>query len=94
MKREMVKVTLDENGRYTVDDVSSDYVTQRLWGTKDDMQVDIYYCLKKNWKKYLLKLVSTTEIDRQIAELKKQKQKMIELKEQLNNEVSESEVKR
>ena len=91
MKIEMVKVTLDENGRYTVEDVSSDYTTHRLYGTKDGMQVDIYYCPKKNWKKYLLKLVSTTEIDRQIAELKERKQKMIELRERLNSEISESE---
>ena len=91
MTREMVKVTLYENGRYTVEDISSDYATQRLYGTSDGMHVDVYYCLKKNWKKYLLKLVSTTEIDRKIAELKKQRQKMIELRERLNSEVSESE---
>ncbi len=50
MKREMVKVTLYENGRYTVEDVPSDYATQKLCGVKDGMHVDIYHCLKKNWK--------------------------------------------
>lgn len=94
MTREMVKVMLYENGRYTVEDAPSDYATQRLHGTRDGMHVDIYYCLKKNWKKYLLKLASTAEIDRRIAELKKQKQKIIELRERLIREVSESEVEK
>ena len=87
MKREIVKVTLCANGRYTVEDVSPDYVTQRLYGIRDGVHMDIYYCPKKSWKKYLLKLLSTTEIDKQIAELKKKKQKMIELREQLNSEI-------
>ena len=90
MKREMVKVTLYANGKYTVEDISPDHATKRLCGMKDGMNVDIYYCLKKSWKKYLLRLLSTTEIDRQIAELKRQKQKIIELKERLNSELSES----
>lgn len=93
MKREMVEVTLYANGRYTVEDISSHYRTQRLWGERNGVDVDVYYCPKKSWKKYLLKLLSTTEIDKQIAELKKQKQKIIELRERLNREISESEDK-
>ncbi len=93
MKREMVKVKLYENGTYTVEDISSEYGTQRLCGISNGMNVEIYYCLKKNWKKYLLKLASTTKIDKQIAELKKQRQKIIELRERLNSELSESEGK-
>ena len=91
MTREMVKVSLYEDGRYTVKDVSSDCVTQRLWGVSDGVDVDIYYCPKKNWKKYLLRLASTKEIDKQISELKKKKQKIIELRELLKSEISESE---
>lgn len=93
MKREMVRVTLYEDGRYTVEPVPSAYATQRMCGTREGVYVDIYYCLKKNWKKYLLKLASTTKIDRQIAELNKRKQKIIELRERLNSELSESEYK-
>jgi len=89
MTREMVEVALYENGRYTVKDVSSDHATQRLYGVSDGVEVDIYYCPKKNWKKYLLKLASTTEIDKQIAKLKKQRQKIIEIRERLKSELSE-----
>lgn len=91
MPREMVEVALYANGKYTVEDISSDCATQRLYGIKDGMDVEIYNCPKKNWKKYLLKLASTTKIDKQIAELKKQKQKIIELRERLKREISESE---
>ena len=91
MTREMVKVTLYEDGRYEVKDIPSDCKTQRLYGVSNGMDIDIYHCPKKNWKKYLLKLVSTTEIDKQIAELKKKKQKMVKLIERLNREVLESE---
>ena len=93
MTREMVKVTLYENGKYTVEDVSSDYITQRLYGVKDGVHTEIYYCPKKNWKKYLLKLASTTEIDKQIAKLKKQRQKMIALIIELTEQLSKSEDK-
>ena len=88
MTREMVEVVLYANGKYTVEDISSDYRTQRLYGVRNYENVDVYHCPKKSWKKYLLKLLSTTEIDRQIAELKKQKQKIIELRERLNSEIS------
>lgn len=91
MTREMVKVTLYANGTYTVKDISFEYRTQRLYGVSDGMDVDIYYCPKKSWKKYLLKLLSTKEIDRQIAELKKQKKKIVELRERIKSEISESE---
>lgn len=91
MTREMVKVKLYANGKYTVEDAPSDYKIQRLYGVSDGMDVYIYYCPKKSWKKYLLKLLSTTEIDRQIAELTRQRQKIIKLKERLNSELSESE---
>ena len=87
MKREMVEVTLYENGKYTVEDIPSHYATQRLWGSSDGMHIDIYHCPKKNWKKYLLKLTSTTDIDKQIAKLKKRKQKILEIRERLTIEV-------
>lgn len=87
MKREMVEVKLYEDGEYTVEDIESDCITQRLWGMESGRTCDIYYCLKKNWKKYLLRLLSVSDIDKQIAELKRNRRKKLKLKEQISREI-------
>ena len=86
-KREMVRVSLYEDGNYEVKDVESYHVTQRMWGVYDGKHVDIYYCLKSKWKYYLLKLLSTNDIDKQIAELKKKKRMMEKLRDKIAKEI-------
>ena len=82
-KREMVAVRLFEDGTYEVNDIDSNYVTQRYYGNR----CDTYYCSKAKWKEYLLKLCSTERIDKQIAELTKRKKKMEKLRIKLEKEL-------
>lgn len=91
MNREMVEVVLYENGTYEVNDIDSDYATQRLFGFRHDMWCDIYRCPKSNWKKRLLKLLSTNRIDKKIKELEKQKRKIEKLKEKITKELESEE---
>lgn len=87
MKREMVSVVLYEDGTYAVEDIPDYYATQELYGMRDGKNCKIYHCFKSKWKTYLLRLLSTKDIDKQIAELKKQKKVIIELKEQIKKEL-------
>ena len=87
MKREMVSVVLYEDGTYTVEDIPDDHATQRLYGIRNGKSCKIYYCFKSKWKTYLLRLLSTNDIDKQIAELNKRKKAMIELKNRLKKEL-------
>lgn len=86
--REMVEVILYEDGHYEVNDIESDYATQRLCGNYNDQHVDIYYCKKNKWKMYLLKLLSTNEIDEQIKELQKKKERINDLRQKIVREIN------
>lgn len=90
MKREMVSVVLYEDGTYIVEDIPDYYATQKLYGMRDGKNCKIYHCIKSKWKIYLLKLLSTKDIDidKQIVELNKQKKAIIELKEQIKKELN------
>lgn len=90
MKREMVSVVLYEDGTYTVEDILDYYATQKLYGMRDGKNCKIYHCVKSKWKTYLLKLLSTNDIDEQIAELNKQKKAIMELKEQIKKELDDN----
>lgn len=90
MSKEMVEVILYEDGNYEINDIDSQYAIQRLYGVRHNMSCDIYHCPKSNWKKYLLKLLSTNEIDKKIKELEKQKGKMEKLKEKITEELKEN----
>ena len=87
MKREMVSVVLYEDGTYIVEDIPDYYATQKLYGMRDGKNCKIYHCAKSKWKTYLLRLLSTNDIDKQIAELNKRKKAMIELKNRLKKEL-------
>ena len=89
MSREMVEVILYEDGTYEVNDIDPNYATQRLFGCRHNMLCDVYHCPKNNWKKYLLKLISTNGIDKKIKELEKQKRKLKRLKEEITKELKE-----
>lgn len=83
----MVSVSLYEDGTYTVEDIPNYYATQKLYGMRDGKNRQIYYCLKSKWKVYLLKLLSTNDIDKQIAKLNQQKNNIIKLKKQIEKEL-------
>lgn len=87
MKHEMVEVILFEDGTYEVKDIPSVYATQRLCGVRNGQSCDIYHCYKSKWKEYLLKLLSTNQIDKQIEELQKRKKKLTSLKEKISKEL-------
>lgn len=86
--REMVKVILYEDGHYEVNDAESHHATQRLYGFYNGQHVDIYYCKKNKWKMYLLKLLSTNEIDEQIKELQKKKEHLNDLRQKIVREIN------
>ena len=94
MREEMVKVTLFEDGKYTVEDISSSYATQRMYGSVGGVNVETYYCPKRTWKRYLFKLVASInkDIDKEIKALQKRKAEVLKIKEQLMKEFSEKEV--
>lgn len=87
MSKEMVSVRLYEDGTYDVKDIESYYATQRLCGSYNGKHCEIYYCPKASWKKYLLKLLSTKDIDKEIKELEKQKKKIERLREKITKEI-------
>lgn len=87
MSREMVSVRLYEDGTYEVEDISPHYATVRLYGSKGGKHCDAYYCPKASWKKYLLKLLSTKDIDKKIKELQWQKKKIERLREKITKEI-------
>jgi len=87
MSREMVRVSLYESGKYTVEDISPHYATQHLLGFDNEGACEIYHCPKRSWKKYLIKLLSTNSIDKEIAELQKKKRNMEHLKSKILKEM-------
>lgn len=87
MKREMVSVTLYESGKYTVKDIEPEYTTQRLVGADEEGIYEKYHCPKRSWKKYLVKLLSTNGIDKEIAELQKKKRNIEHLKSKILKEI-------
>ena len=87
-KREMVSVILFEDGTYEVHDIDPEHATQHLIGSRYGKSCEIYHCLKSNWKQYLLKLLDTKKIDRQITELEKRKKKLLALKSKIEKEIN------
>lgn len=85
--REMVKIYLYEDGTYELKDTDSHLATQRLGGFNPKGHYECYICRKDKWKYYLLKLVSTKDIDRKIAQLKQRKKTLEELRERLKMEL-------
>ena len=88
MKREMVEVILYENGTYEVKDIEADYATQRLVGWVNGIECDIYYCHKNKWKTYLMKLLDTNAIDKNIRELQKRKKAIEKLRVRISKEIA------
>lgn len=89
--REMVEVILYDDGTYEVNGVDSRHVTQKMVGWSGSRHLEKYYCKKDKWKYYLMKLLDTKDIDRQIQRLKKKKKEMEKLKEKISKEIKESE---
>lgn len=85
--REMVKVVLYEDGEYEMIEVEPYYRTQRMVGTYGNRYFEMYYCPKDKWKHYLLRLLSTKDIDRKIKRLKKYKKTREELKSKIKKEL-------
>lgn len=89
MTREMVCVRLYEDGTYEVNDIDSSYATQRLFGLCEKGTFDAYYCRKDKWRCYLLKLIDTSRIDKEIKELQKRKRDMQKLKDKISKELED-----
>lgn len=89
MSREMVRVILYENGKYTVGDIEPYWATQRLYGYSNGKRYDGYNCLKSRWKYYLLKLLDTAEIDKEIKKLQKRKRDVEKLRKKITDELSQ-----
>ena len=87
MSREMVRIRLYENGEYTVEDVEPYWATQRLYGYLSGKRYDGYNCKKSMWKKYLLKLLDTAEIDKEIKKLQKRKRDVEKLRKKITDEL-------
>lgn len=87
MTKEMVKVILYEDGEYEVVEGESYYRTQRLVGMCGGRHCDIYICSKGKWKYYLLRLLSTKDIDAKIKKLKEQKKIKEELAVKIKKEL-------
>lgn len=87
MKREMVEVILYENGTYEVKDIEADSATQRLVGWVNDSKCDIYHCPKSKWRTYLMKLLDTKAIDKEIRELQKRKKAIEKLRVRISKEI-------
>lgn len=87
----MVQVILYENGTYEVNDIDPQHITQRLCGYNGltGVSCQMYNCPKAKWKNYLMKLLSTKDIDKKIRELQKQKRTMEKLKEKLVKAIGE-----
>jgi len=83
--REMVEVILYENGTYEVNDIDPHCATQRLYryNGQAKLSAKVYNCPKDKWETYLMKLISTKDIDRKIKELQKQKKAIENLKENI-----------
>lgn len=91
--REMVKVVLWEDGTYEVEDTYPNLGTQKMYkyDGKTGRSAKLYICKKDKWKYYLMKLLSTKDIDDKIRELNKKKKAMEQLKRKIAKEIKESE---
>lgn len=83
--KEMVEVILHENGTYEVNDIDPHYATQLMYGYDGStgLHYRLYKCPKDEWKPYLMKLLSTEDIDKEIRKLQKQKKEMEKLKKEI-----------
>lgn len=89
MSREMVRVCLYEDGTYEVKDIESYWATQKLYGICDKGSYRAYNCLKGKWKYYLLKLLDTAEIDKEIEKLQKCKRNVEKSRKKITEELSQ-----
>jgi hypothetical protein len=91
--REMVEVVLWEDGTYEVEDTNPHFATQKMYRYDGNtgLSAELYICKKEKWKYYLMKLLSTKDIDDKIRELNKKKKAMEQLKEKISKEIKESE---
>lgn len=87
MTREMVEVVLYENGEYEVNGADPHHAIQSMVGMSDKGRFESYYCQKNEWKHYLLKLLSTKDIDAKIEKLKEQKKIREELAAKIKKEL-------
>ena len=91
----MVKVKLykdmihNTDEMFIVEDADPNLATHRGYGWDSMGEHESYYCPKKSWKKYLLKLLSTKDIDKEISKLQKKKKKIEELKAKITKEIEE-----
>ena len=85
----MVRVCLYEDGTYEVKDIESYWATQKLYGACDKGHYRAYNCLKGRWKYYLLKLLDTSDIDKEIKELQKRKRARQKLRKKITDELSQ-----
>ena len=85
--REMVQVVLYEDGTYEVNDIEPYYATQKLVGYKNGKNCEMYNCLKRNWKKCLMMLLDTKDIEKQILELQRHKKSLDSLRSQIAKEL-------
>ena len=92
--KKMVKVILYENGTYEVNDADPHHVTQMMYGHNGNTGLHFreYYCPKDEWKKYLMKLLSTNDIDKKIRKLQKQKKEMEKLKKEIAKTIIETDI--
>jgi hypothetical protein len=87
MTREMVEVVLYENVEYEVNGADPHHAIQSMVGMDNKGRFKSYYCPKDEWKHYLLKLLSTKDIDWKIEKLKEQKKAREELAEKIKKEL-------
>lgn len=87
MKREMVKVVLYEDGEYEVTEAEPYHRTQRMVGAYGNRHFEMYYCHKDKWKYYLVRLLSTKDIDEKIEKLKERKKTREELATKIKKEL-------
>ena len=85
--RKMIQLRLYEDGTYTVKDIGPDNQTQLFYGWDGDRKKGHcnfieYYCFKSKKDYYLQRLVKKqlADIDEKMAELKKKKKAILNLK--------------
>lgn len=89
--REMVQIILYEDYTYEVKDIDPYYATQRLYGYNGTTGTECqkYNCPKDKWEKYLIRMLSTKDIDKKIRELQKQNKTMEKMKEKFIKTIGE-----
>ena len=76
--KKMVEVILYENGTYEVKDTEPYHATQWFHGYSGvtGLKYEKYNCPKDKWEEYLMKLLSTKDIDKQMQKLQRKLQEL------------------